>query len=81
MVWNTFLLSTLVSPYYFPVTADTFNFTPVVFGAVTIFAFVAWLVVPESRWLSGRKIKEIRDNEAYTISGDSKGYRTDIPVE
>jgi hypothetical protein len=65
MIWNLFILTTLISPYYFPVTADSFNFAPVIFGAVTIFALVAWWVIPEDRWLSAKKIKEIRDNEAY----------------
>lgn len=72
MIWNTFLLSTLISPYYFPVTAATFNFAPVVFVAVTCFAFVAWFLIPEHKWLSGRKIKEIKDNEAYVYQKEDK---------
>lgn len=65
MFWNLFLLTTLISPYYFPVTADTFNYAPVIFGAVTIMGFVSWLVIPEERWLTMNKIREIRANEAY----------------
>lgn len=69
MFWNLFLMATLISPYYFPVTADTFNFAPVILGAVTIFAFVAYWVIPEEKWLSGKKIQEIRDNEAFSKQG------------
>lgn len=68
MIWNLFLLATLISPYYFPVTADTFNFAPVIFGAVTIFAFIAYAVFPEEKWLPQQKIREIRENEAYKRS-------------
>lgn len=65
MIWNTFLLTTLISPYYFPVTVDTFNFAPVIFGAVTIFGVIAYFVVPEEKWLSRRKLREIQQNEAW----------------
>lgn len=65
MIWNTFLLTTYVSPYYFPVTADTFNYAPVIFGGVTIFGLVAYLVIPEERWLSRRQLKIIQANESW----------------
>lgn len=77
MIWNLFLMSTLISPYYFPVTADTFNFAPVILGAVTIFAVVAYWVIPEDRWLSGKKIQEIRDNEAYSQQIRDAGLHAD----
>lgn len=65
MIWNTFLLTTLISPYYFPVSVDTFNFAPVIFGAVTIFGVIAYFIVPEDKWLSRRKLIEINQNEAW----------------
>lgn len=66
LIWNTFLLSTLISPYYFPVSAETFNYAPVIFGAVTIFGYIAYLVFPEDKWLSNRQIQMVKDNEAYS---------------
>lgn len=59
----------MISPFSFPVTADTFNFVSfmapalqsaynqqacVILGAATIFAILSWLLIPEDRWLSRR---------------------------
>merc|ERR1712093_609540 len=75
LIWNTFLLTTLISPYYFPVTADTFNYAPVIFGAVTIFGFVAYLTFPEEKWLSNRQIQMVKDNEAYSKKANRVGIK------
>ncbi|KAK4055571.1 hypothetical protein OIV83_000117 [Microbotryomycetes sp. JL201] len=58
-VFNTFLLAVLLSPYVFPVTAQTFNFSPVILGAVTIMAIVSYFVIPEDRWLAKRSLRSI----------------------
>ena len=71
LVWNSFIVVTLVGPYYFPVSAETFNYAPVIWGAVTIFAVVAYLLTPESKWLSRARIQNIRDNEAYRSDSSS----------
>lgn len=65
LIWNLFISATLISPYYFPVDADTFNYAPVILGAVTIFAVVAYILTPESKWLSRARIQQVRDNEAF----------------
>jgi len=69
MIWNLFLLATVISPYYFPVTADTFNYAPVIFGAVTLMGIAAYLLTPEDRWLPQRKIIEIANNEGWARHG------------
>ncbi|KAK4057896.1 hypothetical protein OIO90_001115 [Microbotryomycetes sp. JL221] len=58
-VFNTFLLAVLLSPYEFPVTASTLNFSPVILGAVTIMAIVSYFVIPEERWLAKRSLLSI----------------------
>lgn len=73
MFWNLFILTTLISPYYFPVTADTFNYAPVIFGAVTIFGIVSYVVIPKEKWLKQEKINEIRENEAYERGAGAAG--------
>lgn len=65
MIWNLFILTTVISPYYFPVTADTFNYAPVIFAAVTLMGIAAYFIVPEERWLPQRKIIEIKENEGW----------------
>ncbi|KXT01565.1 hypothetical protein AC578_6328 [Pseudocercospora eumusae] len=51
LVWNLYLASVLFSPIVFPVTAESFNYSPVIFGAITIFGIVTWWITPEDRWL------------------------------
>lgn len=82
MIWNTFLLTTLISPYYFPVSIDTFNFAPVIFAAVTIFGIIAFFIVPEDKWLSRRKLMDINQNEAWgreAGQASTSSYGADAP--
>jgi len=51
VLFNGLVFACQVSPFFFPVTAETFNFASVIFGAVTIFGLLSWYFVPESRWL------------------------------
>ncbi|KAF9518418.1 hypothetical protein BS47DRAFT_1371047 [Hydnum rufescens UP504] len=57
VLWNGFLVAVYVSPFTFPVTAQTLNFAGVIFGAVTLIAIVTWYVTPEDRWLRREHIK------------------------
>jgi len=52
-------LQVLISPFVFPVTAQTFNFSSVIFGAVTIFALLSWWFVPEDKWLRQEQIERV----------------------
>ena len=47
----------MISPFYFPVSASTFNFACVIFGAVTIFALLSWYFVPPNKWLRQEQIE------------------------
>lgn len=69
-VWNVFLLTVLFSPYIWPVTAQNFNFSSLIFGAVTIMGIVSWWVIPEKDWLSRRQVARVL--EATEAEGESK---------
>jgi amino acid transporter len=58
-IWNMFLAAILFSPLYFPVTGDSFNYSPVIFGAITIFAVVTWWVTPEEQWLPAARLGKV----------------------
>jgi len=47
----------MISPFYFPVTATTFNFACVIFGSVTIFAILSWYFIPPNKWLRQAQIE------------------------
>lgn len=49
--FNAIVFSVMISPFFFPVTAETFNFAPVIFGAVTVFGIASWYLTPEDKWL------------------------------
>jgi len=42
VIFGAFIFAVLVSPFYFPVTAQTFNFGCVVFSAITGFGVISW---------------------------------------
>jgi len=60
MIWNLYLAGVLFSPIQFPVTPSTFNYSPVIFGAITIFAILTWWVTPEERWLPSARLAMVR---------------------
>ncbi|KIW06077.1 uncharacterized protein PV09_03248 [Verruconis gallopava] len=59
-VWNTYLAAVLFSPLYFPVSGSTFNYSPVIFGAITIFGIVSWWVIPEDKWLPTARLRKVQ---------------------
>jgi hypothetical protein len=64
----------MVSPFYFPVTADTFNFAPVILGAVTIFAVFTWYFTPANNWLRQEQIEQaLRIAEGHPAPADTVG--------
>jgi hypothetical protein len=48
----------MISPFFFPVNAKTFNFASVIFGAVTIFAILTWYFTPANQWLRQEQIEK-----------------------
>lgn len=63
----------MFSPYVWPVTAETFNFSSVLFVFVTIIGAVSWFIVPESKWLS-------RDFVAQARAGIQVGSDDDLTM-
>jgi len=51
VLFNALIVAVMVSPFFFPVTAETFNFASVIFGAITIFGILTWYFTPEDKWL------------------------------
>ncbi|KIJ32356.1 hypothetical protein M422DRAFT_184597, partial [Sphaerobolus stellatus SS14] len=50
-IFNLFILGVMLSPFTFPVSAQTFNFACAIFGAVTVFGVLSWYLMPEEKWL------------------------------
>ncbi|KAI0301930.1 gamma-aminobutyric acid transporter [Multifurca ochricompacta] len=58
VLFNGLVFCVMISPFFFPVTADTFNFAPVIFGSVTIFAILTWYFTPPHKWLRQEQIEQ-----------------------
>lgn len=58
VLFNGLVFATQVSPFFFPVTAETFNFAGVILGAVTILGVLSWYFVPESKWLRNSLVEQ-----------------------
>lgn len=61
--WNLYLAAVLFSPIEWPVNSQTFNYSPVIFGAITIFGFVTWWITPEDRWLPAARLGKLKEIE------------------
>ncbi|GAA5955471.1 hypothetical protein JCM8115_006764 [Rhodotorula mucilaginosa] len=73
--FNLYLLGPLFSPLEFPVTAQNFNFSSVIFVFVTLCGAVSWWVVPEDMWLSRRALKRIEDSAAGPGSAEGETHK------
>ncbi|KAH7921705.1 amino acid transporter [Leucogyrophana mollusca] len=56
VLFNALVFAVDISPFEFPVTAETFNFACVIFGAISLFAVVSWFVMPEEKWLKREQV-------------------------
>lgn len=63
MVWNLYLAAVLFSPLEFPVTAGTFNYSPVIFGVITFFGVATWWFTPEEKWLPTARLGKLKQIE------------------
>lgn len=70
-LFNGLIFAVMISPFYFPTTAGTFNFACVIFGAVTIFGVLSWYFTPEDRWLSRQHVLQSMKAADGTSSTDS----------
>lgn len=46
-----------IAPFFYPVTASTFNFACTIFGSVSIFAVLSWYFIPAHKWLRQEQIE------------------------
>lgn len=60
LVWNLYLAAILFSPIEFPVSGSTFNYSCVIFGAITIFGFLTYWFTPEENWLPAARLGKVR---------------------
>jgi amino acid transporter len=49
-VWNLYFLALLITPLQYPVSAQTFNYAPVVLAIITIFGVASWWFIPAENW-------------------------------
>lgn len=56
VLFNGLIVAVQLSPFSFPVNAETFNFAVVIFGSVTLFAVLTWYFTPEEKWLRRAQI-------------------------
>ena len=57
--FNWFAVAVLVSPYLFPVTGQTLNYSGIILASITIFGIISWWVVPEHKWLEKRALLHV----------------------
>ncbi|KAI7564662.1 amino acid transporter [Hortaea werneckii] len=63
-VWNLYLACVLFSPLEFPVNGQSFNYSPVIFGTITIFGFLTYFFTPEEQWLPAARLGKVHQLEA-----------------
>ncbi|KXN84214.1 Eukaryotic translation initiation factor 5B [Leucoagaricus sp. SymC.cos] len=51
VIFNAIVVSVMISPFFFPVNAENFNFACVIFGSVTLFGILSWYFTPPEKWL------------------------------
>ncbi|KAE8543712.1 hypothetical protein D1P53_000428 [Cryptococcus gattii VGV] len=71
-VWNCIVFATYISPFYFPVDASGFNYSVVIFGAVTIFGALSWLLTKPEAWLYQGRVQRMKEQAAAEMVDDDK---------
>ncbi|KAF7982348.1 hypothetical protein HWV62_29070 [Athelia sp. TMB] len=56
VLFNGLIFAVMISPFYFPVDAESFNFAVVIFGAITIFAIISYWFTPADKWLRREQV-------------------------
>ncbi|CAA7259575.1 unnamed protein product [Cyclocybe aegerita] len=51
ILFNALIVAVMLSPFFFPVTAENFNFACVIFGSITLFGILSWYFTPSEKWL------------------------------
>lgn len=50
-VWCCVVFAVDIAPFSYPTSGATFNYSPVIFGSVTIFGIICWWIIPADQWL------------------------------
>lgn len=78
LIWNLYLAAILFSPIEWPVDAGSFNYSPVIFGAITIFGILTWYFTPEERWLPAARLGRLKEIEENINANGSYGRRESV---
>ncbi|KAF8972773.1 amino acid transporter [Flammula alnicola] len=60
-LFNALIVAVMLSPFFFPVSAQTFNFACVIFGSITVFGVLTWYFTPPEKWLPREHILQALD--------------------
>ncbi|KAF9449567.1 hypothetical protein P691DRAFT_774614 [Macrolepiota fuliginosa MF-IS2] len=63
VLFNALIVAVMLSPFFFPVDAENFNFACVIFGTVTIFGILCWYFTPPEKWLRREIILKALDDD------------------
>jgi len=79
VLFNGLVVAVMVSPFTFPVTAQTLNYAGIIFGGVTIIAILSWYFIPEDKWLRTSHINAILDSADHQVvaGADEEGKTVD----
>ena len=69
LIWNLYLAAVLFSPLYFPVTVQGFNYSPVIFLAITIFGILTYVLTPQDKWLPAARLGKVHQLDDEYDSG------------
>ncbi|TFK88365.1 amino acid transporter [Polyporus arcularius HHB13444] len=58
VIFNAVVFAVQISPFVFPTDAETFNFSCVILGTVTICGILSWYFIPEDKWLRREQIMQ-----------------------
>ncbi|KAI0314315.1 hypothetical protein OF83DRAFT_1064042, partial [Amylostereum chailletii] len=57
-LFNGLIVAVMLSPFFFPVDAENFNFACVIFGSITVFALLSWWFTPAEKWLRQEQVEQ-----------------------
>jgi len=70
-IFNALIVVVMLSPFFFPVSAATFNFACVIFGSITVFGVLTWYFTPAEKWLRREHIIQAM-NATEGVSADAR---------
>ncbi|KAJ3500376.1 hypothetical protein NLJ89_g9825 [Agrocybe chaxingu] len=71
ILFNALIVAVMLSPFFFPVTAENFNFACVIFGSITLFGILSWYLTPSEKWLRREHVLKALRAADEPVSGPS----------